>query len=62
MKTLSEQNLFVYRGLTVFQLRTDEHKLRDAMERTINRVMASIRDLQSPVKSSKLRQVSTSFA
>ena len=62
MKTLSEQNLFVYRGLTVFQLRTDEHKLRDAIERTINRVMASIRDLQSPVKSSKLRQVSTSFA
>ena len=62
MKTLSEQTSFVYRGLTVFQLRTDEHKLRDAMERTTDRVMASIRDLQSPVKSSKLRQVSTSFA
>lgn len=54
MKTLSEQNSFVYRGLTVFKLRTDEHKFRDAIERTIERVMASIRDLQSPVKSSKL--------
>lgn len=54
MKTLLEQNSFVYRGLAVFKLRTDEHKFRDATERAIERVIASMRDLQSPVKSSKL--------